>query len=191
MSRELEARARRTLSEVEGLSSSRLRHTAGVARRAADVGTALLAAGERQPVLAAAWVHDIGYAPALVETGCHPIDGARQLRRLAATEQVVSLVAYHSGAEYEAEERGLREELTEFQRPPDALLDVLTYADMTTDENGHVVSVETRMRGILERYGDNDPVRVSIDSSRMQLVATVRRVESRLASMRGTSVKRG
>ena len=29
---------------------------------------------------AAAWLHDIGYAPSLVATGFHPLDGARYLR---------------------------------------------------------------------------------------------------------------
>ena len=32
-------------------------------------------------LVAAAWLHDIGYAPELVETGFHPLDGARYLRR--------------------------------------------------------------------------------------------------------------
>ena len=29
---------------------------------------------------AAAWLHDIGYAPAVDDTGFHPLDGARYLR---------------------------------------------------------------------------------------------------------------
>jgi hypothetical protein len=54
------------------------------------------------------WLHDIGYAPELAGTGCHPLDGARYLRRIGVDEQVVSLVAYHSCARIEAEVRGLR-----------------------------------------------------------------------------------
>src|SRR4051794_25788937 len=42
---------------------------------------------------AAAIAHDIGYGPELVETGFHPIDGARYLRRQGVDERIVSLVA--------------------------------------------------------------------------------------------------
>jgi putative nucleotidyltransferase with HDIG domain len=52
-------------------------------------------------------LHDIGYAPSLVATGFHPVDGARFLRAQGTPEVVVSLVAHHSGAVFEAEQRGL------------------------------------------------------------------------------------
>ncbi len=31
-------------------------------------------------VVSAAWLHDVGYGPDVVDTGFHPIDGARWLR---------------------------------------------------------------------------------------------------------------
>jgi hypothetical protein len=43
---------------------------------------------------------------------------------------VVSLVAYHTGAVFEARERGLSDALGEFAEPPRLLLDVLTCADL-------------------------------------------------------------
>lgn len=129
MSEALEAWARRVLSDVDGLSETRLRHSAGVARRAAAASAALLATAEADLVQAAAWRHDIGYAAGLVDTSCHAIDGARHLRRLGAPDSVVGLVAYHSGAEHEAAQRRLDEELAEFLRPPEHLLNLLTYAD--------------------------------------------------------------
>src|SRR5262249_13493318 len=56
----------------------------------------------------AAWLHDIGYSPDLVVTGFHPIDGARYLRDVQRAEPALcGLVAYHSCAINEAEERGL------------------------------------------------------------------------------------
>ena len=58
-------------------------------------------------LVAAAWLHDIGYVPGLVDTGFHPLDGARFLRRSGVCEQVAALVAYHSCAEIEADVRGL------------------------------------------------------------------------------------
>jgi len=58
-----------------------------------------------EDVAAAAWLHDLGYAEQLAMTGFHPLDGARFLRSIGADDLVTSLVAYHSGAAYEAEER--------------------------------------------------------------------------------------
>ena len=63
-------------------------------------------------VEAAAWLHDIGYSPDLVGTGFHPLDGARYLRDAwRASPLLCRLVANHTGALIEAEERGLAEEL--------------------------------------------------------------------------------
>jgi hypothetical protein len=44
----------------------------------------------------AAWLHDIGYSPELVDT-FHPLDGARYLRDVChADEKLCGLVAHHS-----------------------------------------------------------------------------------------------
>ena len=56
----------------------RWRHVRSVARRARWVAKELSLSDD---LVAAAWLHDIGYAPELVETGFHPLDGARYLRR--------------------------------------------------------------------------------------------------------------
>jgi HD domain len=58
-------------------------------------------------LVAAAWLHDIGYAPSVRVTGFHPVDGAFFARREGFDELVVSLVAFHSGAPAEAQERGI------------------------------------------------------------------------------------
>jgi hypothetical protein len=84
----------------------RWRHSVGVGKASASLGPIL---GERITVLeAAALLHDIGYAPDLVVTGFHPIDGAIFLRdEVGADPELVGLVAHHSCAEVEAEERNL------------------------------------------------------------------------------------
>lgn len=174
--------ARRQLTGTPDLPLPRIRHTAGVARRAAAAGAVLLSSEQAELVRAAAWLHDIGYAPGLVDTGCHSIDGARHLRKLGAPDELVGLVAYHSGAVYEAAERGLLEELAAFSRPPDELLDVVTFADMSTDVDGHEASVKSRLAGIFERYSADDPVRVSVDAAATYLLGAVQRVENRLAA---------
>lgn len=121
--------------------------------------------GLPENLLAAAWLHDIGYAPQIVETGCHAIDGARYLRRARWSEAVVSLVAYHSGASFEAAERGLSLELADFAEPAQDLQDILTLVDMTTSPTGDRVSVDERLSEILARYPADDPVHRAVTRS--------------------------
>ncbi|MDX2644346.1 HDIG domain-containing protein [Streptomyces sp. PA03-1a] len=78
-------------------------HTQAVAARAREVSAAV-PAGERDLLVAAAWLHDIGYAPELRDTGFHPVDGARHLEALGAPGRLVRLVAHHSGAVYKFEQ---------------------------------------------------------------------------------------
>jgi HD superfamily phosphodiesterase len=91
---------------------ARWRHALGVVERARVVGGAL-ESGEADVLVEAAYLHDVGYAPELVETGFHAVDGARFVRA-CGRERLAGLVAYHSGAEAEAGERGLVSELEEF-----------------------------------------------------------------------------
>ena len=82
---------------------------------------------------AAGWLHDIGYAPDLAVTGLHALDGARYLRDAQhADAMLCRLVAHHSYAIFEAEERGLADVLgLEFEPAPYVLSSVLTCCDMT------------------------------------------------------------
>ena len=77
---------------------------------------------------AAAWLHDIGYAPSLPSTGLHQLDGARYLRDTQhADAMLCRLVAHHSCAIIEAGERELADILSfEFDPAPYALASVLT-----------------------------------------------------------------
>ncbi len=136
-------------------------------------------------VESSAWLHDIGYSPELATTGFHPLDGARYLREIQEADEVlVSLVAYHSCAVVEAEERGLSVVLKgEFAPPPDDLLDALTYSDMTTGPDGVHLPVERRLSEILSRYAPEDLVHRSISRSSPLLTASVRAVEHRLAEV--------
>ena len=79
-------------------------HVQGVAGKAERVA-AFLALSDGV-LVAAAWLHDVGYAPEVADTGFHPLDGARYLAGLGAPERVVNLVARHSYAILEAELRG-------------------------------------------------------------------------------------
>ncbi|AXG14962.1 HD domain-containing protein [Intrasporangium calvum] len=129
---------------------------------------------------AAAWLHDIGYAPELARTGFHPLDGARFLASIGSSDLVVSLVAHHSGAQFEAEERGLGAELAEIGAPPSDLLDILVLIDMTTGPAGEGMSVDARLSEILARYSADDPVHRAVARSSASLRAGACRAASRL-----------
>lgn len=116
--------------------------------------------------IGAAWLHDIGYATALVRTGQHSIDGALYLDLLGAPREIVSLVAFHSGAEFEAVERGLLDKLVLFDRPAQEALDLLTLADMTTGPTGLRVSVGERLDEILVRYEPQHAVHRAVTEAR-------------------------
>ena len=157
----------------------RWRHVQGVARRAEDFADGL-AAPDGQTLVAAAWLHDIGYAPRLALTGFHPLDGARFLVGEEFDPAVVRLVAYHSGAEVEADERYLLSQLTEFPEPSAELLRRLTAADMTTSPDGDPVDPRFRIREILARYEPEHPVHRAIARSGPDLVAVAEEVAAQL-----------
>jgi hypothetical protein len=155
-------------------------HVQGVAAQARSLAPIL---GDDAELLeAAAWLHDIGYSPDLADTGFHPLDGARYLRDVEHADPVLCrLVANHSCAIIEAEERGLANALSsEFPAPAPMLNDALAYCDMTTTPTGNVVSVQDRLSEIVERYGPHDVVTRFIRKAEPQLVSSVIRTDQRL-----------
>jgi hypothetical protein len=126
-------------------------------------------------LVAAAWLHDIGYAPSVRRTGFHPLDGAMFARSAGFGELVASLVAFHTGARVEACERGVSG-LSAFNEPPREILDALTVCDLTTGPDGAAVSAEDRLSDVLARYGPDDPVHRAVDAGREELLAAVGRV---------------
>ena len=119
-------------------------HVQGVAARARSLAAVLGA--DADLLEAAAWLHDIGYAPGLTVTGLHALDGACYLRDAQhAGAMLCRLVAHHSCAVVEAGERGLAGVLgLEFEPAAHVLSAVLTYCDMTTSPDGELVPVGRR-----------------------------------------------
>ena len=107
-------------------------------------------------LLAAAWLHDIGYA---LPGGMHALDGARALRR-AGHERLARLVAHHGGAAARARMAGLPPVTQEFPVPVggDArLLSLLDVADLLTGPDGERVDPAGRLAGVVDRHGPDSP----------------------------------
>jgi hypothetical protein len=134
----------------------RLRHTRGVAGQAQFLSTAL-DSELGTTLVAAAWLHDIGYARRLRETGFHPIDGARYLQRSGWPPEIYDLVAHHSGARFLAAAIGLEDALRRYPFLIGPLSDALTVADQSTGPHGEHTTVERRLADQLRRHGPNSP----------------------------------
>ncbi|MFC5719872.1 HD domain-containing protein [Streptomyces gamaensis] len=158
-------------------------HSCGVQERAR--GLAPVLGADAELLEAAAVLHDIGYSPQLVATGFHPLDGARFLRTVEhADERIVRLVAHHSCALLEAEERGLRGELeAEFDLEQPHLVDALLYSDMHTTPNGGPTTSTDRVAEIVGRYGSESIVGRFIRRAEPEIHAASRRVNRRLADI--------
>jgi putative nucleotidyltransferase with HDIG domain len=155
---------------------TRWNHVRGVAAKARAVGHSLGA--EADVLEAAAWLHDIGYSPNVAETGFHPLDGARFLRKLGFDERVTRLVAHHSCAITEARERGLGAVLSgEFDPEESLTADLLWFCDMTVGPAGQELTIEERLAEIDERYGRDHLVARSIARARRDLLSAVQRAE--------------
>ena len=154
-------------------------HVQGVAARARSLARILGA--DADLLQAAAWLHDIGYAPALSLTGLHALDGARYLRNAQHADAMLSrLVAHHSYAIIEAEERGLADVLVlEFEPAPYLLSSVLTCCDMTTSPDGELVPAEQRLAEIHHRYGPGHLVSRSIQRATPMILRAVEQVHGR------------
>ncbi|GAA5057591.1 HD domain-containing protein [Thermocatellispora tengchongensis] len=159
-------------------------HTQGVAERAESL--APLLGPDTGTLIAACLLHDIGYAPDLVDTGMHQLDGARYLRDVAgAEERLCRLVAYHSCADNEARQRDLYEVLAaEFDTERPDLARALTYCDMTTSPDGRRVDVRDRLAEIHSRYGAEHLVSRSITAATPCILAAVRSVSAALKGSR-------
>ena len=164
---------------LAGSLPRRWSHVQGVAARARTLKPSLGA--DANLIEAAAWLHDIGYLPELAGTGLHGLDGARYLRDVQhADPMLCRLVAHHSYAVIEAEERGLAHVMTrEFAPPPQHLADALTFCDMTTSPDGEHVHVNHRLAEIHDRYGSGHLVSRFIGRATPLILEAVGQVNAR------------
>ncbi|MEN8907978.1 MAG: HD domain-containing protein, partial [Clostridiales bacterium] len=123
----------------------RLKHVKGVVKQAYRVGQ-IFNENEKNILIETAYLHDIGYAVSLNKTGFHPLDGAVFIKN-NGLDRVASLVAYHTGALFEARLRNLEDELVKFEKEDSLLADALNYCDMTTSSTGELITFEERING--------------------------------------------
>lgn len=131
---------------------ARWSHVQGVARRAGEVAPAL-DPEDAAVLVAAAWLHDVGYAPELRRTGAHQLDGGALLRGLGE-ERLAALVAHHSESRFELALMGLEGQLDAYADEDSPVSEGLTYCDLTTSPTGTPVDPEERLTEIRGRYGD-------------------------------------
>ncbi len=153
-------------------------HVQGVAKKARRVSKAF---NESDGIylIAAAYLHDIGYAPSLKKTGFHPIDGAYYLRS-HRKNRLAFLVAHHSEAQFEAHLRGLLADLDIFPRQCSTISDALTYCDITTSPIGLDITFQERISDILDRYDEADTVSQAIHQAVPSLSLAVERTQRKL-----------
>ena len=161
--------------------ADRWAHVQAVAARADGLTPSITAEDDRQLLVVAAWLHDLGYAPALQDTGAHQIDGARYLAAEGYPDRLVALVAHHSAATYEAEERGHLADLEVWPREETTpVADALWMADMTTGPRGEELAYDERLSEILSRYEPDSIVGRSMLRAEPAIRAAIERTRRRM-----------
>lgn len=155
-------------------------HVQSVAAEAQRI--AALAGEDADLLVAAALLHDVGYAPQIVRSGFHPLDGAYFLASLGAPRRLTSLIARHCCAALEAEMRGMAGQLAQFEDEASMTRDALWYCDMVTGPDGQRVRFADRVAEILDRYGESDLVgRFIVRAAEGELGVAVDRTIERMA----------
>jgi putative nucleotidyltransferase with HDIG domain len=181
-----EALTRRLLGSLP----NRLAHSLTAADQARRV-IATVPDGDRELLLAAALLHDIGYAAPLIDSGFHPVDGASYLLRVGAPVRLAALVAHHSEARLLAPVVGAAAQLAAFTNEESAVTDAVIYADMTAGPDGRRVDVHDRLADIHARHANEAADLLAARLSRVpRLVAAIDRVERRISRLPHPSLKR-
>ncbi|MFD1721369.1 HD domain-containing protein [Amnibacterium endophyticum] len=178
-------RARLLSRELLREDPQRMAHSAGVAHVVGRTATAL-ALPERDLLVAAAWLHDVGYASPAVRRRVHGVDDAVRAEAAGMPPLVVELVAHHSCAVLEARRAGVHDVLRRFAPPPAPLMDVLDHADAVVSKQGLPRTSTIRLWEAVHRHQDD---RIRYEALLVALPArerAVRRVEARLAESRRT-----
>lgn len=87
-----------------------------------------------------------------------------------------ALVAHHSAAMYEAEQRGLADQLAHWPNEQSAVTDALWMSDMTTGPAGQRYTYPQRLAEILNRYPPGSEVAAAMTAAQPTIDAAIARV---------------
>ena len=161
-------------------TGDRWRHTQSAAAAAAEAAHSVTEA-DRDILVAAAWLHDIGYQHPRPPTGFHPLDGAHLLLERGWPRRLAALVAHHSEARFLASAQGLQQALDAFEREDGDVVDALVYADMTAGPDGRRLTLRERLPEIRRRHADSPPHVLAARVAREpHLILAAARVDVRL-----------
>jgi putative nucleotidyltransferase with HDIG domain len=163
---------------LEAPLPKRWSHSLGVLRVAQRIAPAL--GSDADLLAAAAILHDVGYADAAIDTHQHMIDGGRFLRSRGIDDRICVIVAHHTSSPWEAHELGLDAALSEFVVDDPALIDAITYCDLSAGPTGDDVRPADRLAEVLDRYGEGHVVFRAVSAARPHLLDACSRVEARL-----------
>lgn len=172
------------LADAFNAAPHRFQHVHTVWQRAVDVRRLDLpwldpAMSDRLEL--ASLLHDVGRALDPDNTEPHGFVGARFLDALGL-DDIAPLVAHHSGARFEAAQRGMADRDRWITDEPD-LLAVLTLLDRTTSPAGERVSLTQRRDDLANRFGTGSPQVQRFDAT----LPDVRRAQNLLCA-RGTAL---
>lgn len=185
MTQKLSDAASELVARILEQNPKRLQHIVGVAARAQALAITVVPSAV-DTLVAAAWLHDIGYAPALRRTDFHPLDGALFLRREGWPKAVCDLVAHHSGSRFVARILDLDAQLSEFEFIEDPLSDTLTAADNTAGPDGSMVGLTERLHEKSLRHAADSPGARANPERDDYIRAAAARVTQRLADLERT-----
>jgi len=177
------AAARCLAAELFTAGSEPWLHARSTARQAEQIAP-VVGPQDRDVLICAAWLHDVGFHPSAHRTGFHPLDGAHLLAQAGWPDRVVALVAHHLEARVTAAALDLAEELLAFRREEGPLTDALVYADLAAGPDGRRMSLRDRLDDIDHRHADDPPVlREAWSRRRLALMQAAARTEQRMAGM--------
>jgi putative nucleotidyltransferase with HDIG domain len=175
--------ARRLAAEILTQNSDAWRQACTTARRAEEIAP-VVGPLDRELLICAAMLHDVGYYAPVRPTEFHPLDGALLLAEAGWPTRIVALVAHHCESRMTAAALGLEEALLPFRREEGPLTDALVYAVMTTGPDGRRMSLRDRLDDIGRRHADEpDALREAWGRRRLALVQAVGRTEQRMAGL--------
>ncbi len=164
-------------------------HIRAVAERARELAPQLgLGPAFERDLVTAAYLHDVGYAPAVFRTGFHQLDGAVWCAHRGYSDDMVAAILTHSGAREEAaldpRVRGIYADLPPIA--PSPLADALTLCDVRTSPTGERFTLNERLREIAARYGAEHIVTRSQGEAAPRIRESQSRVLRQIARTQGT-----